>query len=823
MKNTYIKSLLLAACFGSTVLYGANAEVQRSINTTTDSFSVEKQQYEAAILSYIDKGNALFAAGNFKDAAANYVEARLILEALKSNSAHFTDLLEKTKEMIAKSYYNLAQKTAVEAHEKANSSDIEGAIAYCKEAIAIYPACEKEMLERIEEYKKMLAATIRNNSLTEAQVIPDLSEKKYQIAILLKQAKMLYYTHQYVLARQRYKEVLLLDKVCPEAIQGLRATNVQLEKIGNDRFRITHKKQMAEAAWEGAAPIIKHNTVDIRDEFVKNDDEKSSSANVADDDTRVIREKLQKIVIPRVNFNGTTDSGGTDLMVAIKNLRESSKRYDPEGTGVNIYLYYPQEYAETEEGEEEESKSSDSKEGEDGENEDGEGEDGENEDGEGEENSEESSSSSQGVKYPQVNLDLYNQPLIKIIEDLAKAAKLKYKIEKNCVLLAPENAQIDDMQIKVFPFDESLLDGLGGDPDPAALQNDLASRTGAGKFPIGSNVMYDPRFRSLIVLNTAENIAKIHNVLMDIRKQAPQPMVQVQVKFVEVEQSDLKELGFIQSLSRANGDNGETNGRLQFANATSGNSLNNSGRNTFSFSHTFDGGYDYNLVINAVNQMDSKDVLSSPKILTIPNRKVTIKMTSERYFQWDYEEGEYDVNTADNGATVYSYTPPWPEFEKQELGITMEITPKIDTAKRLIMLDIHPWVSTLVGWTEYKYQVSAENNTQGGVAASKTESITRPIIAERTTDTNVVVYDNETVVVGGIIKDYTVTVDDKIPVLGDIPLLGRFFQSKSSTVKKTNLLIFVTARMLKPDGTPYFATDSTGGRPYVGIGDVGNK
>ena len=62
--------------------------------------------------------------------------------------------------------------------------------------------------------------------------------------------------------------------------------------------------------------------------------------------------------------------------------------------------------------------------------------------------------------------------------------------------------------------------------------------------------------------------------------------------------------------------------------------------------------------------------------------------------------------------------------------------------------------------------------------------------------------------------------DDKVPVLGDIPLVGNLFKSKSTQVKKTNLLIFVTARIIRPDGTPYFGADNKGRPTTAGIGDL---
>ncbi|MPM74276.1 hypothetical protein SDC9_121262 [bioreactor metagenome] len=402
--------------------------------------------------------------------------------------------------------------------------------------------------------------------------------------------------------------------------------------------------------------------------------------------------------------------------------------------------------------------------------------------------------------------------MIEVIDALAQATKMKYKIEKHAVVLAPLDAPLDDMQIKVFLFDQNMIAALGGSDAPDDLKNQL--QTYGVPFPTGAKVMYDPKFRVLIALNTPENLEKINDVILEIRKQDAPPLVQIQVKFVEVEQNDLKELGFIQSLARPNGDDGKTNGRLQFD--KNDNVLYNSGADTFTYSRTTDG-YNYNLAVNALDQLDSKDILSAPKVLTDPGKKVTIKMTSERYFEWDYDEGEFSQESSSDTYAGYTYTPPWPTFEMQELGITMEVTPTVDTNKRLIMMNVAPWVRSLAGWTAYDYTVTSDDDNG---AISKTETMKRPIIAERTTDTNVTVYDNETIVIGGIIKDYTVIVEDKVPFLGDVPLFGQFFRSNASSIKKTNLLIFLTARMLKPDGSPYYQFDSRGRPSSAGLGDI---
>lgn len=796
---------------------GDDADVQRSIDSTTDAYSVSRQKLERDAESYVDAANELFINGSYREAARNYAQARLIFESMKDNSEYFRDRLEKTREQIAKSYYYLAQETAMKADEEANANDLTTAIALCREAIEIYPPSKAEMEACIERYEKMRVAAAKRARLSEDQVMPGFADQKYRIAVLLKQAKILYYTRQFEEARRRYQEVLLIDKLNPEAIQGTRAAGEQLRKSAMARFGNTHKHHIAEAAWESVLPVLAKKSVDIRSSAAPTG--KAAPAG----EVNQLREKLQTIILPRVTFSGDENTpGGTPLPLAVKRLRELSKKFDKSGEGVNIFLYYPETAAGGEGGAQAK----------------GAGEGGGNAGlvgglggGEGpgggkrraaasdDDDEDDEDSTEQAVdysRYPVVQLDLVQKPLYEVIDALAQAAQMKYKIEKHAVVLAPKDASLDDMQIKVFSCDANTLAALGGSEDPAGLQEAL---DGYGvPFPTGAKVMYDARFSSLIVLNTPENLDKINSVLLDMRQQEAPPLVQIQVKFVEVEQNDLKELGFIQTLGRPNGDNGKTYGRLQFDNNDT--TLYNSGANTFTYTRSTSG-YNYSLAVNMLDQLDSKDVLSAPKVLTDPGQTVTIKMVTERYFKWDYEQVDgatepYDDNSGD---TLVVDPVLWPKFEMKEVGINMTVTPTVDTEKRLIHMTVAPNVTALIGWTTYTYIPEGDNN-DSGTASDKEVTISRPIIAERSTRTSVSVADNETIVIGGIIKDFTVTINDKIPFLGDIPLVGELFKSKSTSVQKTNLLIFVTARLLKPDGAPYYQFDSRGRPSSAGAGEL---
>jgi general secretion pathway protein D len=86
-------------------------------------------------------------------------------------------------------------------------------------------------------------------------------------------------------------------------------------------------------------------------------------------------------------------------------------------------------------------------------------------------------------------------------------------------------------------------------------------------------------------------------------------------------------------------------------------------------------------------------------------------------------------------------------------------------------------------------------------------SMEQPFFFTRSISTSIAVYNNATVVMGGMITEKHDEVNDRIPILGDIPLIGRLFQSNYEKSEKRNLLIFVTARLVDPAGRPIKETN----------------
>ena len=124
-------------------------------------------------------------------------------------------------------------------------------------------------------------------------------------------------------------------------------------------------------------------------------------------------------------------------------------------------------------------------------------------------------------------------------------------------------------------------------------------------------------------------------------------------------------------------------------------------------------------------------------------------------------------------------------------------------------------IQTFSGWMIFDARTS--NDEGGGDDSDDDEYFQMPIFDRRDINTLVTVYDGDTVVLGGVASDKIETVVDKIPILGDLPIVGRLFQSRYSNAEKRNLLVFLTCKLVKPDGSAFFpAEERNRGVPNFG-------
>ena len=222
-------------------------------------------------------------------------------------------------------------------------------------------------------------------------------------------------------------------------------------------------------------------------------------------------------------------------------------------------------------------------------------------------------------------------------------------------------------------------------------------------------------------------------------------------------------------------------------------------------------GFSVSGAVRAIDQSDSADVLFCPRITTTNNYPATIKMVTKKYFPTDWEEAEIGTISS-GGREVPLFTSSIPELEEDEIGVRLDVQPTIGENGRTITLPMKPSVKEHVGWVDYSYPltVSVEEN----VSETFTNIIRMPIFEDRVVRTLVSCDDGETVILGGVVHDNSNSVDDQYPLLGDIPLIGRLFQSKAKVSEKRNLLIFMTCRLINPDGSPVREREMRGLPPF---------
>lgn len=153
------------------------------------------------------------------------------------------------------------------------------------------------------------------------------------------------------------------------------------------------------------------------------------------------------------------------------------------------------------------------------------------------------------------------------------------------------------------------------------------------------------------------------------------------------------------------------------------------------------------------------------------------------------------VNQAQALATVQPSTVSIP------LGPTLDVLPHVSADGYTIQLNLIPTITEFLGYdpNPYRAQVGNVNNLP---------DYPLPHFRVRQITTTSIVWDGQTVVLGGLISEKVAKIKDKVPVLGDLPLLGRLFRSEASMTKKKNLVVFVTPTIIDPAGNRIHTEDN---------------
>lgn len=362
----------------------------------------------------------------------------------------------------------------------------------------------------------------------------------------------------------------------------------------------------------------------------------------------------------------------------------------------------------------------------------------------------------------------------------------------------------------------------------------------------GSSLAYDGS--AIIVTQSARNLDRIRNILnrySDIRQ------VEIEAKFMEVQEGALEELGVSWSAAtKASQQNAgvlaayQTSNRslaAAFTNTVSNQQgrivrpesvtatadgelivtpelnipiVNNApqlpgstylglGTNALANIMGVIGEFDVNAIVRALAQKQGTDLLSAPKVTVLSGNPATMTVAQELRYPQSFGQTQSQVGTGSAsgggsaGVTITAGTPQ--EFTTRNVGVELKVTPTVEEDDYSISLDLNPRVTEFDGFVEYGGPSVA---VSGSTTVTVPSGFYQPIFSVRDISTKVTIWDGATLIMGGLTREEVKKVNDKVPVLGDLPLLGRMFRSKGESTQKRNLLIFVTANLVSPGGSP---------------------
>jgi general secretion pathway protein D len=265
-------------------------------------------------------------------------------------------------------------------------------------------------------------------------------------------------------------------------------------------------------------------------------------------------------------------------------------------------------------------------------------------------------------------------------------------------------------------------------------------------------VIADPTTNSLIVVSLPENAELIKAILAQLDKIPQQVMIETIIVEATLDASDQfgVEWNYVQNNMGGKGNTGsfqQTYGLQTTTTPPTGFKFTMTGSNLTAF-------------LNVLKTDTKFQVLSTPRIFTANNSEAQINIS---------QQIPYVLSTLQdvNGNLSYNYG-------YLNVGIVLTVLPRI-TSDGYVAMDITQTANDLQGYTTFN----------------------APIVNQREATTSVAVKDGETIILGGIIRNQVNSTVNKIPLLGDIPFLGNLFKTTSHDKQRTELLVFLTPRVIR--------------------------
>ena len=628
----------------------------------------------------------------------------------------------------------------------------------------------------------------------------------------LEEAQALRETGQLAKAEERYEDVLEADpfnQVATEGIQKIYEERALVAEKARDLSNLERKREVHEA-WNNIYPKSGRAAGGIE-----------ITGAMTASPAYALEKKLQKIVIPQVDFSGA------DLETIRRALISLSRTYDPEAAkgGVNFIV-------------------------------------------------------STDVANPQpVTLRLRQTSLAEVVRYISQIAGVRARITDIGVTFGPLVEKRPELNSQNFTVSPSFFKGADGKDEggagattprgagggAATVGSDSVGKNEQKKledlgvvFPPGAYAVYNQKTSQLKVVNNQEMLDMIGQLISAAEEQTL--LIQVGIRLVEINQSDLDSVtvnstlggsgvnllspvpaglstnggGATPNASTQRGVNAQLNqiqgvgllpnntlqsflqsGVLAGTNQTTSYSL-----NTMDLGGTILNGMQFRTLITAVSQKNSANVLANPSIILKRGQKGVIDVSQEFRYVKEFSDPQSSIRTflpigAASGSGGLVTPIPGPEtvigsFPSQisdpvPIGVKMGVKPDVTGDNTRVLLELEPSFVDFEGFINYGTVINsayAATYFQSAVTIM-TNNIQQPVFIRRDlTIPAVEVTDGYTLLLGGLLREDIQKIDEKVPIIGDIPIFGRAFQGKTEQAIKKNTLIFVTPRILDVSGQP---------------------
>lgn len=371
-----------------------------------------------------------------------------------------------------------------------------------------------------------------------------------------------------------------------------------------------------------------------------------------------------------------------------------------------------------------------------------------------------------------------------VFDVVLKQQNYTYIEDRNIIqIISVEELTTEPVDTRVFVLNYARADELQGSISPLV---DAAA---------GGRIQVDTRSNALVITERPSRMNKVQEIIASLDKATAQVMIES--KFIEVTNTDIKNVGidwtslsgygasagpFQREWSRTRGNNTTDTGTstaIDGFNSVDGvvfDDTSNFVSETISTSGTsrldtaLFSADEFEVVISALNQKDDIRLVSNPTVVTLDNTHAKISI-GERYpiptYTFNAETGQRQLD----------------EIEYEDIGVNLDVTPQVNSAG-FINLKILPEVSSTDRF-------------------ALVEGTQIPIIESRRTESNIMIKDGYTLAIGGLAENSVADRGSSVPILGDLPGVGRFFSSESDEISQRNLIIFITAKTLNPDGSNY--------------------